>query len=469
MRKTALVGDNLVRPLTTGRVVSAHPHLKHVKHFKHFKHFKLGPQRLLATTFAILESKPCFGLPATLALLIVVVGEIRAFVFGFSASALGWAATARLRTVLVGIRFGLPPGTVGTVGNVGIVGALRPNTEVVVIEAFVADDACGNDVPFVVEVLEIVAEFPSLFTFEPELNTATVGAGAPNPACRLDESTVGPGDEVGPAAFDAAATVVVVVVVGSGAATSKPAWGTGIGGRADGIGSMSVPAGVFTNVVVGFAVVVVVVLVGALVATGADVAAGGLVVVVVVGGAVVLEGVVDVVLLEVVLVEVVLVVELLGVLVVELLGVLDVVDAFGAFGVVVLEAPAFGCVVVVVELFDPLGCVLVVLDGLDGLVVLVEGEVVLVAGEVVELLEAGTVVEAAVVEGTAVDATVGATVVATIDVVALVVVVVAAAPTVVNSERSAWVAPRICAGSAPSQPESTDAYTRRKSNDGTRF
>ena len=35
--------------------------------------------------------------------------------------------------------------------------------------------------------------------------TATQSAGAPNPACRLDKSTVGPGDEVGPAAFDAGA------------------------------------------------------------------------------------------------------------------------------------------------------------------------------------------------------------------------------------------------------------------------
>jgi hypothetical protein len=381
----------------------------------------------LATTFEILESKPCFGLAATLAFLIVVVGEIRAFAFalGFNASALGWAGAAPLRTVVVGIRFGFPPGTVGTVG---VVGALLPNTEVVVIEAFVVDDACGNDVPFVVEVLELVVEFPSLFTLDPELKVAAVGAGV----------------------------TVVVVVVGSGAATSKPAWGTGIGGRADGIGSISVPAGVFTNVVAGFAVVVVVLLVGALVATGADVAAGGLVVVVVV-----LDGVVEVVLDEVLLDEVLLVEVLLDVevgvvLLVVLLGVLEVVDAFG---VVVLEALAFGCVVVVVELLVPVGCVLVVLDGL----------VVLVAGEVVELLEAGTVVDAIVVEGTAVDATVDATVVATIDVVELVVVVVAAAPILVNSERSAWVAPRICAGSAPSQPESTDAYTRRKSNDGTRF
>ena len=40
------------------------------------------------------------------------------------------------------------------------------------------------------------------------------GAGAPNPACRLDESTVGPGDEVGPAAFDALAVAVGFFVVG---------------------------------------------------------------------------------------------------------------------------------------------------------------------------------------------------------------------------------------------------------------
>ena len=135
-----------------------------------------SPQRFLATTFATLESKPCFGLAATLAFLIVVVGEIRAFAFGFNASALGWAAATRLRTVVVGIRFGLPPGTFGTVGTVGIVGALRPNTEVVVIEAFVVDDACGNDVAFVVEVLELVAEFPSLFRFEPELKVAADGS-----------------------------------------------------------------------------------------------------------------------------------------------------------------------------------------------------------------------------------------------------------------------------------------------------
>ena len=127
----------------------------------------------MPTTFATLESKPCFGLAATLAFLIVVAGEIRAFACGFSASALGWAAAARLRTVVVGIRFGLPPGTVGTVG---VVGALRPNTEVVVIEAFVVDDACGNDVAFVVEVLELVAEFPSLFRFEPELKVAADGS-----------------------------------------------------------------------------------------------------------------------------------------------------------------------------------------------------------------------------------------------------------------------------------------------------
>ena len=111
-----------------------------------------------------------------MAFLIVVVGEIRAFAFGFNASALGWAAATRLRTVVVGIRFGLPPGTFGTVGTVGIVGALRPNTEVVVIEAFVVDDACSNDVAFVVEVLELVAEFPSLFRFEPELKVAADGS-----------------------------------------------------------------------------------------------------------------------------------------------------------------------------------------------------------------------------------------------------------------------------------------------------
>ena len=45
---------------------------------------------------------------------------------------------------------------------------------------------------------------------------ATAGAavaaatGAPNPACRLDESTVGPGDGVGPAAFDAGAGVAAL-------------------------------------------------------------------------------------------------------------------------------------------------------------------------------------------------------------------------------------------------------------------
>ena len=37
-----------------------------------------------------------------------------------------------------------------------------------------------------------------------------VAAGAPNPACRLGESAVGPGDEVGPAAFDAGVGVGLV-------------------------------------------------------------------------------------------------------------------------------------------------------------------------------------------------------------------------------------------------------------------
>jgi hypothetical protein len=89
--------------------------------------------------------------------------------------------------------------------------------------------------------------------------------------------------------------------------------------------------------------------------------------------------------------------------------------------------------------------------------------VVVEAGEVVELLKPGAVVVGAVVVGTVVvgaivEATVvateGATVVATI--VEVEVVVVVAGTPLVNNERSAWAAPRICAGSAPSHPESTD-------------
>ncbi len=187
----------------------------------------------------------------------------------------------------------------------------------------------------------------------------------------------------------------------------------------------------FTNVVAGLAVVVVVVL---LVVDG----------VVVATGVVVLEVVVDVVLE--VLVEVLLDVEE-----VELAGADDVVE----FGVVV-EAfepgwivVVLGAVVLVFELFDPLGAAVELVG----------------AGEVVELLELGAVEDVGFVvelgtevEATVVDATVGATVVATIEVVVEIsveVVVVAGTP-LVNNERSAWAAPRIRTGSAPSQPESTE-------------
>jgi hypothetical protein len=214
---------------------------------------------------------------------------------------------------------------------------------------------------------------------------------------------------------------------------------------------MSVPAGVFTNVVAGLAVVVVVVLdVDVLLETGADVAAGA--------GA-------DV---EVVVAELVVVVLVVDVL--EELGELVDVDELGG---VVLKAFAPGCAVVVVLLpgvvlvVDPSAFTVevVVLDPSGCAVVVVAVD----EGEVVELPEPTTVVVGALVGVVVVDVTVvttGATVVTAID--DEVLVEVADTP-LVNNERSAWAAPRICAGSAPSHPESTDEYTRRKSIEGTRF
>jgi hypothetical protein len=183
---------------------------------------------------------------------------------------------------------------------------------------------------------------------------------------------------------------------------------------------MSVPAGVFTNVVAGLAVVVVVVLDGdVLLETGADVAAGA-------GAAV--EVVVE-------LVVVVLVVDVL-----EELGELVDVDELGE---VVLEVFVPGCAVVVVL---SLGVVLVV--ALDPSAFTIEVvvldpsgcAVVVVAvdeGEVVELFVLATVVVGALAGATVVEATVvttGAMVVTAID--EEVLVVVTDAP-LVNNERSA--------------------------------
>jgi hypothetical protein len=143
----------------------------------------------LATAFASLDSRPGLGDAATFDFFVVVLGRVRGFALGLSASAFGWVPKARLRTVVVGIPFGGLPGTVG------VVGARRPNSVVVVTGTFVVDDACGNVGAFVVEVPVLVAKFPPLARFEFDSSSTTVDAGATE----------------------------VVVVVGSGAATSKPA------------------------------------------------------------------------------------------------------------------------------------------------------------------------------------------------------------------------------------------------------
>ncbi len=63
--------------------------------------------------------------------------------------------------------------------------------------------------------VRVDATFRSVWIVGPPVAGSVVGtAGAPNPACRLDESSVRPGDEVGPAAFDA----VVANRLGEGSA-----------------------------------------------------------------------------------------------------------------------------------------------------------------------------------------------------------------------------------------------------------
>ena len=53
-----------------------------------------------------------------------------------------------------------------------------------------------------------------------------VGAGAPDPACRSEKSTVRPGDEVGPAAFDAGVSACIDGVASLDVVLTRPCFHT---------------------------------------------------------------------------------------------------------------------------------------------------------------------------------------------------------------------------------------------------